>query len=122
MHTNPFATEAAQYAHLRPTYPESLFAFLSKTVASRDVARYFGRVIATDESAQMIGQAPPPSKDRIPGLRGRGFGHRCRLCRLGNGSFRYPLVRLRQVLCWRPPRREVRRGFSRLDLLHSRVR
>jgi hypothetical protein len=38
MHTNPFATEAAQYAHLRPTYPESLFAFLSKTVASRDVA------------------------------------------------------------------------------------
>ena len=73
MHTNPFATEAAQYAHLRPTYPESLFAFLSKTVASRDVAwdcatgngqaathlaRYFGRVIATDESAEMIGQAP----------------------------------------------------------------
>jgi hypothetical protein len=73
MHTNPFATEAAQYAHLRPTYPESLFAFLSKAVASRDVAwdcatgngqaathlaRYFGRVIATDESAEMIGQAP----------------------------------------------------------------
>ena len=73
MHTNPFATEAAQYAHLRTTYPESLFAFLSKTVSSRDVAwdcatgngqaathlaRYFGRVIATDESAEMIGQAP----------------------------------------------------------------
>ena len=73
MHTNPFATEAAQYAHLRPTYPEILFAFLSKTVTSREVAwdcatgngqaathlaRYFGRVIATDESAQMIGQAP----------------------------------------------------------------
>jgi SAM-dependent methyltransferase len=73
MHTNPFATEAAQYAHLCPTYPESLFAFLSKTVASRDVAwdcatgngqaathlaRYFGRVVATDESAEMIGQAP----------------------------------------------------------------
>ena|SRR5215212_7586538 len=73
MHTNPFATEAAQYAHLRPTYPESLFAFLSKTVASRAVAwdcatgngqaathlaRYFSRVIATDESAEMISQAP----------------------------------------------------------------
>ena len=73
MHTNPFDTEAALYAHLRPTYPESLFTFLSETVASRDVAwdcatgngqaathlvRYFGRVIATDESAQMIGQAP----------------------------------------------------------------
>jgi hypothetical protein len=73
VHTNPFATEAAQYAHLRPTYPENLFTFLSKTVASREVAwdcatgngqaathlvRYFGRVIATDESAEMIGQAP----------------------------------------------------------------
>src|SRR5687768_5356094 len=73
MHTNPFATEAALYAHLRPTYPEDLFTFLSETVASRDVgwdcamgngqsathlARYFGRVIATDESAQMISQAP----------------------------------------------------------------
>jgi SAM-dependent methyltransferase len=73
VYTNPFATEAAQYAHLRPTYPENLFTFLSKTVASREVAwdcatgngqaethlvRYFGRVTATDESAQMIGQAP----------------------------------------------------------------
>ena len=73
MHTNPFATEAAQYAHLRPTYPESLFAFLSKTVAARDVAwdcatgngqaathlaKYFGSVVATDESAEMIAQAP----------------------------------------------------------------
>src|SRR5215216_2633239 len=68
MHTNPFAIEAAQYAHLRPTYPESLFAFLLTTVTSREVAwdcatgngqvathlaRYFGRVIATDESAEM---------------------------------------------------------------------
>jgi SAM-dependent methyltransferase len=73
MHTNPFATEAAQYAHLRPTYPDGLFAFLSTTVAPRDVAwdcatgngqaathlrGYFGRVIATDESAEMIAQAP----------------------------------------------------------------
>jgi SAM-dependent methyltransferase len=73
MHTNPFATEAAQYAHLRPTYPDELFNFLSTTVASREVAwdcatgngqaathlaSYFGRVIATDESAEMIAQAP----------------------------------------------------------------
>jgi SAM-dependent methyltransferase len=73
LHTNPFATEAAQYAHLRPTYPESLFAFLLTTVTSHEVAwdcatgngqaathlaRYFGRVIATDESAEMIAQAP----------------------------------------------------------------
>jgi SAM-dependent methyltransferase len=73
MHTNPFATEAAQYAHLRPTYPDTLFTFLSTIVASRGVAwdcatgngqaathltKYFGRVIATDESAEMIAQAP----------------------------------------------------------------
>jgi tRNA/tmRNA/rRNA uracil-C5-methylase (TrmA/RlmC/RlmD family) len=73
LHTNPFASEAAQYAHLRPTYPDSLFTFLATTVASRDVAwdcatgngqaathlaRRFGRVIATDESAEMIAQAP----------------------------------------------------------------
>jgi SAM-dependent methyltransferase len=73
MHTNPFATEAARYAHLRPTYPEDLFAFLSTTVASREaawdcatgngqaathLAGYFDRVIATDESAEMIAQAP----------------------------------------------------------------
>ena len=38
MHTNPFSTEAVQYAHLRPTYPERLFTFLSTTVASREVA------------------------------------------------------------------------------------
>ncbi len=73
MHVNPFAGEAAQYAHLRPTYPEGLFDFLSATVAAPEVAwdcatgngqaathlaRHFERVIATDESAEMIGQAP----------------------------------------------------------------
>jgi SAM-dependent methyltransferase len=77
MHTNPFATEAAQYARLRPTYPESLFTFFSTTVASREVAwdcatgngqaathlaKYLGRVIATDESAEMIAQAPRDPK------------------------------------------------------------
>lgn len=77
MHTNPFATEAAEYAHLRPTYPSDLFSFLSKVAPSRDVvwdcatgngqaatqlARSFGRVIATDESAEMIAQATPDPK------------------------------------------------------------
>lgn len=33
MHTNPFATEAA---HLRPTYHDELFAFMSSAVASRE--------------------------------------------------------------------------------------
>ncbi len=69
MHTNPFAIEAVQNAQLRLTYPEELFTFLSTTVTSRDVAwdcatgngqaathlaRYFGRIIATDESEEMI--------------------------------------------------------------------
>ena len=73
MQTNPFATEAAEYAHLRPTYPDELFELLATVVASRDVAwdcatgngqaathlaRHFGQVIATDESAEMIAQAP----------------------------------------------------------------
>jgi hypothetical protein len=38
MHTNPFVIEVAQYAHLRPTYPDDLFVFLSTTVSSREVA------------------------------------------------------------------------------------
>src|ERR671921_2960398 len=73
MHTNPFATEAARYAHLRPTYPDELFAFLATVVPSRafawdcatgngqaatHLAGYFGRVVATDESGEMIAQAP----------------------------------------------------------------
>src|SRR5918995_6393044 len=77
MQTNPFATEAADYAHLRPTYPEDLFEFLATVVPSRDIAwdcatgngeaarhlsRYFQRVIATDESTEMIAQATPDPK------------------------------------------------------------
>ena len=73
MQKNPFATEAAEYAHLRPTYPEELFRFLASVVPSRGVAwdcatgngqaathlaGYFGRVMATDESGEMIAQAP----------------------------------------------------------------
>jgi SAM-dependent methyltransferase len=74
MQTNPFATEAAEYAHLRPTYPDELFEFLATVVASRNVVwdcatgngqaathltKYFGKVIATDQSGEMIAQAPP---------------------------------------------------------------
>ncbi len=90
MHTNPFATEAARYAHLRPTYPEELFAFLSTTVASREtawdcatgngqaathLAGYFGRVIATDESAEMIAQASrdPRIEYRVAEAEGSGI-------------------------------------------------
>ena len=77
MHTNPFAAEAADYAHLRPTYPDELFQFLATVVPSRAVAwdcatgngqaathlaRYFARVIATDESGEMLAQAPRDPK------------------------------------------------------------
>ena len=77
MQTNPFATEAADYAHLRPTYPDDLFKFLAPVVRSRDVAwdcatgnvqaagrlsKYFGHVLATDESAEMIAHAAPDHK------------------------------------------------------------
>src|ERR687898_3467451 len=77
LHENPFATEAEEYAHLRPTYPDNLFAFLATLVPSREVAwdcatgngqaathlaGYFGQVIATDESAEMIAQAPRDPK------------------------------------------------------------
>lgn len=72
MQTNPFSAEAAAYAHLRPTYPRELFDYLSKVVSSTRCAwdcatgtgqsavqlvRYFDRVIATDESKEMIAQA-----------------------------------------------------------------
>jgi ubiquinone/menaquinone biosynthesis C-methylase UbiE len=78
MQTNPFASEAAEYAHLRPTYPENLFEFLATIVASRNIAwdcatgngqaathlaRHFRQVLATDESGEMIAQAP-----RDPGI------------------------------------------------------
>jgi hypothetical protein len=43
VHTNLFATETNQYAHVRPTYPESLFTFLSTTVASR-LTRFRGSI------------------------------------------------------------------------------
>lgn len=77
MQTNPFATEAAEYAHLRPTYPDNLFEFLATIVVSRNIAwdcatgngqaathlaRHFGQVIATDESGEMIAQAPRDPK------------------------------------------------------------
>jgi SAM-dependent methyltransferase len=74
IHENPFAAEAEDYVHLRPTYPDNLFAFLATVVPARGaawdcatgngqaathLAEYFDRVVATDESGEMIAQAPP---------------------------------------------------------------
>jgi SAM-dependent methyltransferase len=74
LHENPFAAEAEDYVHLRPTYPDDLFAFLATIVPARGaawdcatgngqaathLAEYFDLVVATDESGEMIAQAPP---------------------------------------------------------------
>lgn len=74
MPQNPFSGEAPEYAHLRPTYPTELFDYLSTTVSftrcawdcatgngqsAIHLADYFDHVVATDESQEMIAEAPP---------------------------------------------------------------
>lgn len=69
-----FAPVAASYAGFRPTYPAPLFAWLAQIVAahelawdcaagsgqaSRDLAAYFTRVVATDASRAQIEAAGP---------------------------------------------------------------
>lgn len=69
-----FSGHAALYAQFRPTYPDALFAYLASAAPARDcawdcatgngqaagsLARHFDRVIATDASAQQIGNAQP---------------------------------------------------------------
>ncbi len=71
-----FAPVAASYAGFRPTYPEPLFTWLAQVTpgqdlawdcaagsgqASRDLARYFVRVVATDASRAQIEAAEPHS-------------------------------------------------------------
>ena len=73
MQKDPFAAEGARVCPPPPTYPEDLFRFLARVVPSRGVAwdcatgngqaathlaGYFDRVMATDESGEMIAQAP----------------------------------------------------------------
>ncbi len=72
--TDHFAPVAADYASFRPRYPASLFAWLASIApgralawdcaagsgqASRDLAAYFERVVATDASATQIAAAVP---------------------------------------------------------------
>ncbi|MDH4107686.1 MAG: class I SAM-dependent methyltransferase [Gammaproteobacteria bacterium] len=67
-----FSGHAADYAQARPSYPDALFEFLADNCARRSVAwdcatgngqaaialaRHFGKVIATDASAQQIASA-----------------------------------------------------------------
>lgn len=69
-----FSRQASTYAVARPSYPDALYQHLVSFVprrmlawdcatgngqAARDLARYFSRVIATDASADQIGQATP---------------------------------------------------------------
>ena len=119
-----------------PTYPENLFIFLSSTVASREVAwdyatgngqaathlaGYFGRVIATDESAEMIAQAPrvPKLEYRVVEAEDSGIAARS-----------VDLVTVASAIHWFDLRKfyaEVRRvvkpggGYRSLDLLYPRL-
>lgn len=70
--TNPFATDSAIYARVRPRYPESLYAWIASQSVAHQVAwdcatgngqaaiglsAYFGRVEATDVSEEQIAHA-----------------------------------------------------------------
>lgn len=72
-----FSSVARTYATFRPTYPDTLFAWLAKTApaqtqvwdcacgngqASQGLAKYFDHVIATDASAAQIAAATPTLK------------------------------------------------------------
>jgi SAM-dependent methyltransferase len=74
--TDHFSAVAAQYAQARPEYPTELFAWIESVVlvhglawepgcgsgqATRDLARIFDRVHATDPSAAQIAQAQGPA-------------------------------------------------------------
>ena len=70
-----FSDASAQYAEFRPTYPENLFAWLSSQCretntawdcatgsgqAAAGLAPHFGKVLATDASAEQIAHASAP--------------------------------------------------------------
>lgn len=72
-----FSERASYYSRYRPDYPEALFTWISGVVsdhrtvwdcatgngqAAKGLARFFGRVIATDASADQIGHAEPDPK------------------------------------------------------------
>ena len=71
-----FSAVAAQYAQARPEYPRALFDWIASVVrsrnlcweagcgsgqASRDLARVFGRVFATDPSSAQVANAKGPA-------------------------------------------------------------
>ena len=73
---DPFSAVAAQYAQARPEYPQALFDWIASVVparelcweagcgsgqASRDLARVFERVFATDPSTAQIANAQGPA-------------------------------------------------------------
>ena len=75
-----------RYEAFRPTYPETLFAYLASLVPSHDLAwdcatgngqaalgltPHFDAVVATDASPQQIAQARPHPKVRPPDLETR---------------------------------------------------
>lgn len=69
-----FSRQSETYAATRPSYPDALYEFIASLVprrhvawdcgtgngqAARDLARYFGRVIATDASVTQLKNATP---------------------------------------------------------------
>jgi SAM-dependent methyltransferase len=72
-YVDQFSAVAGSYASCRPSYPEELFAYLASVSEGHELAwdcaagsgqatipltRFFRRVVATDASAAMLGQAP----------------------------------------------------------------
>lgn len=101
-----FSRAARQYAAYRPTYPPALFAWLAEHApsrasawdcatgsgqAARGLAPHFDRVIATDASAEQIGQA-----ETMAGLHYAVM--RAEECAIRDGSM--GLVTVAQALHW----------------------
>jgi SAM-dependent methyltransferase len=74
MFKDHFSAQATNYARYRPSYPEALFVYLASLPAehrlawdcatgngqaAHSLAAYFGRVVATDASAEQISHAFP---------------------------------------------------------------
>jgi SAM-dependent methyltransferase len=89
-----FSTQAADYARYRPRYPDALFDYLASVAPSRglawdvgtgngqaavELARRFGRVVATDPSEKQISAAAarPNIEYRVASAEASGFEDGC---------------------------------------------
>src|SRR5882724_5430688 len=101
-----FSTQANQYTRFRPRYPGKLFEYLSSLLASHemawdvgtgngqaagDLARFFGKVIATDPSASQLAHVEEHSNVRY-------LVASAEECPLANGSA--DLITVAQAIHW----------------------